>query len=367
MIRLTVPDIGKEEIEAVNRVLESGYLVQGKMVEQFEESIRKYVGTKYAIAVSSGTAALHLALLALGIEPGDEVIVPDFTFPATANVVELVGATPVFMDIDLATLNIDVNLIPQAISDRTKAIMPVHLFGQPADMKPILDIAEKNNLFIIEDATCALGAEYRGMKCGSIGHVGCFSFHPRKVITTGEGGMVVTDNEEIAEKVRSLRNHGMVTNQKGNMFAMAGFNYRMTDFQAAIGVKQLKKIDDIIYTRKRIAKLYDQLLANRNWIEIPMTIADANHTYQSYVVMINKQGNARNDIIKYLKDKGIETSIGTYALHQLEFYQNKYDYQIKDFPHSQEAYKNSLALPIYSSLMDNQIEFIISALRDFCD
>ena len=221
MIRLIIPEIGDEEVQAVSAVLRSGYLVQGKHVEDFEHRVAAFVGVKHAVAVSSGTAALHVALAALDIGPGDDVLVPDFTFPATANVVALLGATPVLVDVDPATFNTTADLLRPAITPRTKAIMPVHLFGQPAEMQPILDLAAEHGLAVVEDAACALGALYHGRPCGSLGQLGCFSFHPRKVITTGEGGMIVTDDDALAERLRLLRNHGMAKHAGRHPFCAA--------------------------------------------------------------------------------------------------------------------------------------------------
>lgn len=286
MIRLIRPEIGTEEIRKVSEVLKSGFLVQGKNVEKFEKKVANYLSVKYAMAVSSGTAALHLALIALGIKEGDEVVLPDFTFPATGNVVVLVGAKPVLIDIDLKTFNIDPTRIEGNITSRTKAIIPVHEFGQSADMDPILDIAKRNNLYVIEDAACALGAEYKDKKCGTMGDIGCFSFHPRKAITTGEGGMVVTNNPDVAAKVKALRNHGMTNKDGIYYFEYTGFNYRMTDFQAALGWVQMKKLDEIIKKRRELAALYDSFLKGNDILIIPNVANGIKHIYQSYVVLL---------------------------------------------------------------------------------
>ena len=362
MIRLTIPDIGKEELKEIKNVLESGFLVQGKKVEEFENIVAKYVGTKYAIAVTSGTTALHLSLVALGIKRGDEVIVPDFTFPATANVVEHVGAKPILTDINLETFNIDVNEIKNKITSKTKAIIPVHLFGQPADMDPIIEIAEENDLYVIEDAACALGAEYKGKKCGNIGDIGCFSFHPRKVITTGEGGMITTNDPDIAEKLRILRNHGIkVINGKYD-FVQPGFNYRMNEIQAAMGIVQMRKLDKVIKKRIELARVYDELLEDVSQICVPVVSNYAKHIYQSYVVLVD-ENISRDLLTSKLREEGIETSIGTYALHAQEFYRNKYQYTANDYPNSQKAYSSGLALPLYSWLSEKNLIIVTTSIR----
>jgi perosamine synthetase len=357
VIRLVVPEIGEEEIQAVVAVLRSGHLVQGEYVQEFERLVAEYVGVKHAVAVSSGTAALHLGLLALGIGPGDEVIVPDFTFPATANVVELVGAKPVLIDIDISTFNLNVNQIRPAINPRTKAILPVHLFGQPADMDPILQIAEEHGLFIVEDAACALGAEYRGRKCGAMGQVGCYSFHPRKAITTGEGGMVVTHDDAVAERVRRLRNHGMVKAKGGNSFELAGFNYRMTDFQGALGAVQMRRLEGIIAHRTELARLYDKVLAGIPSIIRPMAMNGVRHIWQSYVILL-REGFDRDEVMTTLKEHGIEATIGTYAVSA----QPCYATPTKIPPVSWQAYEYSLCLPLHTKMSSADIRGIAECL-----
>jgi len=363
MIRLTRPEIGEKEIREIGKVLKSGFLVQGKNVKKFEKEVSKYLNVKYAVAVSSGTAALHLSLIALGIKEGDEVILSDFTFPSTGNVVVLVGAKPILVDIDLSTYNIDPIKIEKKITSKTKAIIPVHEFGQSADMDPILKIAKQYKLYVIEDAACTLGAEYRGMKCGTMGDIGCFSFHPRKAITTGEGGMVVTNNEEIAEKVRALRNHGMVNRNGKYGFKYAGLNYRMTDFQGAMGWVQMKKIDEIIERRRELAKVYDSLLQNTRGLQTPFVAKNNKHIYQSYVILLNEQVN-RDGVIRKLRKKGIETTIGTYALHCQPFYQDNYSYKKGELENSYKAFKQSLCLPLSQSMQEKDVKKITNTLKE---
>lgn len=379
MIRLTVPDFDEEEFQAVREVLKSGYLVQDEKVAKFESMVADYVGTKYAVAVSSGTAALHLSLLALGIGPGDEVIVPDFTFPATANVVELCGARPILIDVDIETYNIDpvkierfidqncdydetMGLVNKQTRGTVKVIMPVHLFGQPADMDPIKQIAQKYNLKIVEDAACALGAEYEGKKCGNLSHIGCFSFHPRKILTTGEGGMITTNDASIANKVQLLRNHGMDKGSGKIDFVLPGFNYRMSEVEATIGIVQMRHIEDTISKRVSMAQAYNQFMKNLEWLSLPKVMSGAKHIFQSYVIIV-KDVIDRDTLIKKLGSKGIESTIGTHALHCMSYYRGKYSYPQVEFPNALHTFKSGLSLPLHSKLTDSDIRFIADYLN----
>lgn len=364
MIRLSVPEVGEEELEEIRKVLESGWLVQGEKVYEFERLVQEYVGAKHAIAVSSGTAALHLALLALGIGPGDEVIVPDFTFPATANVVEIVGADCKFVDISLETLNIDPEKIEENITSRTRAIMVVHEFGYPAEMDKIMALARKYGLKVIEDAACALGAEYKGKKVGTFGDVGCFSLHPRKNITTGEGGIVVTNDDELAEKIRMLRNHGMRDVDGKIRFEMAGLNYRMTNIQGAIGVVQMRRLEGIIEKRRELAMLYNHLLEDADWIKLPSETKDGRHVWQTYHIVVDSKTN-RNDLIAYLKNCGIEANYGAYVVHRESYYAKKYGLSERQFESSIKAADKGLALPIHSKLEFRDIKFIADKLKEY--
>ena len=358
MIRLADPEIHEEEIQAVTAVLRSGYLVQGEHVQQFERLVAEYVGADYAYAVTSGTAALHLALLASDIGFGDEVIIPDFTFPATANVVELVGAKPVLVDIDLASFNMDARQLRPAVTERTKAIIPVHLFGQSADMDPIFETAEEYDLSVIEDAACALGAEYKGYKCGSMGNVGCFSFHPRKAITTGEGGMVVTNDRDVARRISRLRNHGMAQIHGQNRLEMPGFNYRMTDLQGALGAVQMTRLEGIIRRRTELARSYGELLAGIACIECPFAMEGLRHIWQSYVILLEEDKD-RDRTLRALRDLEIEAGIGTYALSAQRRYRNT----SKAFPNSSRAYKQGICLPLHSKMSATDIEEISKCLE----
>ena len=364
MIRLAKPNIPQEAIDKVIEVLKSGNLVQGKYVAEFENKLQEYLSIKYVIAVSSGTAALHLSLIALGIKQGDEVIVPAFSFPATANVVELVGAKPIFVDINLDDFCIDTSQIEDVITDRTKAIMPVHEFGQSAKMDDVITISKKHDLKLIEDAACALGAEFNNQKVGTFGEFGCFSFHPRKAITTGEGGAIVPNDDVLANKVRALRNHGIEIVNNKIEFNYAGFNYRMTDFQAAMGIPQLEKFDSIINQLIKIAINYDEYFKEIEWIKIPKHFENRKSVYQTYHILIDENYN-RNDLIHFLNKKGIQTNYGAQALHLQKYFKDKYNYESSNFYNASIANNNGLALPMGDHLNKNKINKIIQKLKLF--
>ncbi|MBD5637190.1 DegT/DnrJ/EryC1/StrS family aminotransferase [Clostridium botulinum] len=363
MIRLSVPFIDDNEMNEIKNVLNSGYLVQGNKVEEFENLIKEYLNVKHAIAVSNGTAALYLSLIALDIKPSDEIIVPDFTFPATSNVVENMGAKSIFVDINLDDFCIDTDKIENKINNNTKVIIPVHEFGQVSNMDKIMDLASKYSLRVVEDAACALGAEYKNRKIGTIGDLGCFSFHPRKSITTGEGGIVVTNNDEYARKIRAIRNHGIDYYKEKPKFIYAGLNYRMTNIQGAIGVAQFRKLDEISKARKIIANKYNEKLYNVKGIILPREKEYSKHIWQTYHILLNKNIN-RDSLIKNLKEKGIETNFGAYAVHEQDYYKNKYNYDDKEFKKSSFAWKQGLALPLYVGIKDNEIDYIVSQLKD---
>lgn len=361
MIKLARPYIPEKAIEKAGEVLRSGNLVQGKYVKEFENSLCNYLNIKNAVVVSSGTAALHLALLVLDIKKDDEVIVPAFTFPATANVVEIVGAKPVFVDITLDDFCIDTSKIEEKITPQTKVIIPVHEFGQAAKMDDIMNIAKKYNLKIIEDAACALGAEFKDKKVGTFGKLGCFSFHPRKAITTGEGGVIVTNDDKLAEKLRVLRNHGISYKDGKVDFIAAGLNYRMTDFQAALGLEQLIEIDNIIEQRIEISNLYDAKLSSNSKIKIPFKYKNRKAIYQTYHIIISDKID-RDKLINKLKENGIETNLGAQALHCLTYYKEKYCLEENDYPNAAIAYKQGLALPVGNYLTEKDVSFVCKKL-----
>jgi dTDP-4-amino-4,6-dideoxygalactose transaminase len=372
MIRLTVPSLEEDDLKAVYEVIASGFLVQGTQVAAFEKAVAKYAGVEYAVAVSSCTAALHLALLALDTRPGDMVIVPAYSFIATANVVELCGAEPVFVDIQADTFNMDPNCLESVLkrlmsaketAGRVKAVMPVHAFGQMADMPAIGELAKRYNLPVVEDAACALGATLSGRQAGTWGTMGCFSFHPRKAITTGEGGIVVTNDDNAARRIRALRNHGQDPDASSPDFIMPGFNYRMTEFQAALGITQLSKLDRIIAARRRLAAAYDALFSDTE-LRIPAVRKENKSVYQSYVVLLPKNAaSQRQDLIKRLKHNGIETTIGTWHMPLTTYFRTRYGYRVGDFPVADEVFSRALTLPLYERLPEQKQKEVGQFLR----
>jgi dTDP-4-amino-4,6-dideoxygalactose transaminase len=352
--------VGTAELESIKRVLDSGILTEGRVCAELERRFARYIGCHYAVAASSCTSALHLALIGIGIGAGDEVIVPDFTFPATANAVLMTGARPVLVDIDLDSYNIDSSRIREVITDKTRAIIAVHLFGLSADMLPIRAIAKEKELRIVEDAACAIGATYRGAKVGTLGDVACFSFHPRKIMTTAEGGMITTDDRAIAELVARLKNHGAIREHGRSKFVLMGYNYRLSDVHAAIGLVQLKKIKRLIASRARIARLYTRLLESIRGIVTPSRTEDV-HTYQSYVIRITDDfGPCRDDMIKRLRRRGVETQIGTYALHLQPAFK---EFARDECSSSALAYESTLSLPIASKMTASQVKRVVNLLR----
>jgi len=366
MIPLARPYFDQNEINEIKKVLDSGWVSQGPMVEKFEEKVSKYLNIKYAVAVSNCTAALHLSLLSIGIKKGDEVLVADYTFPATGHSVLYCGAKPIFIDIDTNTYNINPDLIETKITKKTKAIIPVHTFGQPTDMNAIIKIAKKYKLKVIEDAACALGAKYKNKFAGTIGDIGCFSFHARKGITTGEGGMVVTNNKKLANSVRLHSVFGMTTQNKNNksifaipVFNKLGYNYKMSDILAAVGVSQLEKLNQIIKKKRELADYWDKKMQEVNLIKSPFVDKDIFHVYQSYVAIVDKRIN-RNKLIEYLKKYNIQAQIGTYASHVQPVYQSK-----QKCPNSLDIFNRAIALPMYCTLKKYDINKIIYYLKKF--
>lgn len=373
MIRLIVPSIEEDDLKAVGEALASGYLVQRERVSAFEQAVADYVGSKYGVAVSSCTAALHLSLLALDVGPGDIVLVTAYSWIATANVIEMCGAKPVFVDIRPDTFNMDPNCLAETLGQlmtntetatRLKAILPVHAFGQMADMDAILEIANRYHLPVIEDAACALGATLNGLQAGTWGVMGCFSFHPRKAITTGEGGIIATNDPKLVRRLRALRNHGQNPEVSSPDFIMPGLNYRMTEFQAALGLTQMRKLDRIIASRSRLAANYGQLLMNTE-VQPPLLRAGSQPVYQSYVVLLPVESAARRDeLISRLNDAGIESSIGTCHMPLTHFYRTHYDYKVGDFPVTDKVFVRSLALPLYERLSEDDQRRIVSNLQE---
>ena len=362
-IPLARPDIHESDIEAMASVLRTGNLVQGINVLALEESFAHRQHSRYAIAASSGTATLHLALLAFGIGPGDEVIVPALSYIATANVVELVGAKAVFVDIDILTYNIDVGKCEAAITANTKAIIPVHEFGLACDIDEICVIASRHKILVIEDAACALGACQHGKPVGSFGDIGSFSLHPRKSITSGEGGVLVTGQESLNKKIRQLRNHGIEMHEGTMEFEESGFNYRLTDFQAALALSQFKRLDSILNHKAKIAGIYLNEIRNPR-ISLPSVPVGRNHTWQTFHVLLSEELDQRNTIL-HLTQKGIGTNYGAQCIPAQRYYQRKYGYNAKAlFPNAYRAFASGLAIPLYEKLGEDQILYIAKTMNE---
>ncbi|MFH1434950.1 MAG: DegT/DnrJ/EryC1/StrS family aminotransferase [Pseudomonadota bacterium] len=384
-IPITRVEFTDEELDSVRKALTSGQVAQGPFVEEFERKWRAFNGSRHAIATSSCTSALHLSLAALGVGPGDEVILPAFTWVATANCVEILGAKPVFCDIDLRTFNIDVSLIEGLITESTKAVIPVHLFGLPADMKPVMAAAAGRDLIVVEDAACGFGARYGGASVGNFGRAGCFSFHPRKAITTGEGGMIVTADDALAQKLRSLRDHGAVMSKEQQRsgpkpwlmpdFPRVGFNFRLTDIQAAIGSAQMDRAVRILERRAELAARYDEALKGVEWLALPHCPQSRSHGYQSYVCLMRPEAitarnvvrlkGMRNALMDFLQKKGIATRPGTHAVHLLGYYAEKYDLTPQGFEQAWFADSCSVALPLFASLRDDELDYIVSTIKSY--
>jgi perosamine synthetase len=361
-IPLARPMTGEEELAEIREVLQSGQLSQGPKTVEFEGMVAQAAGARFSLATSSCTTALHLSLVALGIGPGDEVLVPDFTFPATANVVVQCGARPVLVDIDLATYNLDPGELRRHLSARTRAIVPVHLFGLPAEMEPVTAFAREHGLSIVEDAACALGASYRGQPCGSFGDAACFSFHARKVVTTGEGGMVVTSRPELAERLQVLRSHGGIRRNERFVFEDAGFNYRLSDIHAAVGVAQVRRLGDLVARRRILAARYLSVLDDVAGVGVPSEPEGSSHVYQAFVVLLD-QGIARDTVVSGMRERAIETTIGTYALHDQPFFRRAYGYSGGECPRSHEAFLRTLALPLYPGMELDDVDLVVRSLE----
>lgn len=372
-IPITIPYFDKNEERAVVDVLRSGWVTQGPRVAEFEEAVEKFTGTKYAVATTSATTSLFLALYLLGVGQGDEVIVPSFSFIATANVIRHTGATPVFVDIDPNTYNIDPNLIESKITKNTKAIIPVDQLGLPCEIDAINRIAKKHNLFVVQDAACSLGSKYKGKSIGGYADLTCFSFHPRKTITCGEGGMIVTNNKEWAERAKLLRHHGMgVSDLKRHSaksvvhedYVEAGFNFRMTDLQAAVGVEQMKKFPEILRKRKALAKRYNRVFSKHKYLT-PVYVADyIDYNYQSYILRLSREAKiTRDELLQKLLDAGIAGKRGVMAIHREECYLK--DYPNVSLPETEEATDHTVLIPLYSQMSTSDQDYVIEQIVKF--
>jgi len=371
MIRLASPDIRAEDLEAVRRVLESGWLVQGKHVAAFEDAIADFLGVEAAVAVNSGTSALHTALSGLGVHAGDKVAVSAYSHVASANVVELVGAEPVFVDVEPRTFNMDPRQLGLVLDERSQqtgdaeplaAIVLVHAFGQMANLDAIRELADRYEIPVVEDAACGLGAKWSGQGPGSTTPAACFSFHPRKAITTGEGGMLVTNDGRLADAARAFRNHGQEPGSTPPDFVSPGLNYRMTEFQAVLGSSALSRLEEGIALRQQAANRYDNLLAGL--VDVPAVPEESEHVYQSYVVLLSDNvAPARSRLIDWLRDNGVESQIGTYSIPMTSYYQQRYGYTEASFPVSSDLFARSLALPMHEKLTADDQEQVAEALR----
>jgi dTDP-4-amino-4,6-dideoxygalactose transaminase len=374
-----------QEKQSVLEPLDSGWLVQGPKVKNFEEQWSAFTKADHSIAVTSCTSALHLSLAALEFGPEDEAIVPAFTWVSTANVVEHLGGKVVFCDIKLDTFNIDIELVEPKITEKTKVILPVHLFGLSVDMDPIVKLAKKYNLLIVEDAACGFGSMYHGNHVGTFGNAGCFSFHPRKAVTTGEGGMVTTNDATLAEKIRRLRDHGaaMTDLQRHNgacpyLLAdhpVAGYNQRMTDLQGSLGSAQMDRADDIVFERRRIAKKYDIAFENLDWLKTPLNKVGYDHGYQSYACLfepevinensVSRINGMRNAWMDKLQKDGVSTRPATHAVHMLSYYKEKYGIKPVDFPNAYVADQCSISLPLFHGMKEDEQNFVIDKVLKF--
>lgn len=372
-IPIAKPYVGPEEEQSVIQSLRSGWLSQGPRVAEFEKQFAEFVGAKHAVAVSSCTTALHLAFIAAGIESGDEVLCPSLSFIATANSIRYVGATPIFVDIDSQTYNLDPNKIEAAITPRTKAILAVHQIGLPAALDEILEIARRRNLLVIEDAACAIGSAYHGRRIGQPhAYMACFSFHPRKILTTGEGGMITTSDDKVATRIRQLRQHAMTASDLTRHHSQkvlietydeVGYNFRMTDLQAAIGLVQLDRVEGFIERRRKFAAHYGEALLKLGWLTPPSEPAGYFHNFQSYMPRLTKDAPIdRDTLMQGLLDRGISTRRGIMAAHREAPYRDpRWD---RELPETNVATDECIVLPLFHQMTDEEQAFVIDGIGE---
>ncbi len=369
--------VGQGEIDAVAEVIRSGWLTMGAKTLEFEQEFARFIGVPHAVAVNSCTSGLHLALEAIGLQPGDEVLLPTTTFTATAETVTYLGGRPVLADIDPATMNLDPEDARKRITPRTRAIIPVHLAGQPCDLAEIHAVAKAHNLHVIEDAAHALPASYRGRSVGSISEMTVFSFYATKTLTTGEGGMVTTHNEAFADRMRMMRLHGISRDAwrrysgEGNWYYEvheAGYKYNLTDLQAAIGLVQLAKCDALNAARERIALRYDTAFSRNEVLEVPTVRADRTTAWHLYILRLQpgKLEISRDHLIEELRRRGIGTSVHFIPLHLHPYYQRTFHYRKGDFPRAEAEYERCISLPIYPDMSDDAIGYVISTIEEIC-
>jgi perosamine synthetase len=368
-IPIAEPDLSGNEERYVIECIRTGWISsKGRFVDQFEEKFASYVGTRHAIAVSSGTAALHLALAALDIQPGDEIIMPTFTMIACANVAKYLGAKPVLVDSEISTWNINTNRIEEKITNKTKAIVVVHIYGHPADMDPIMKIAKKHGLYVVEDAAEAHGAEYKGEKVGRIGDIGCFSFYANKIITTGEGGMITTNDDEIAEKVKKLRDQGYnLSMRKWLIHDVIGYNYRLTNLQAAVGLAQLERIEEFVNKHRENAYYYNSLLKGIHGVTLPPEMSWAKNVYWLYTILIDEEilGITRDDLMKKLENYGIDTRSSFLPIHLQPPYRDVYANE--KYPIAELLGRRGVNLPSGNMITKKDIEYVVSAIKNAVD
>lgn len=363
-ISLIEPVVGEAELENVKAVLDSGYMTQGPYAQEFEDRFADRTETRHGITVTSCTTGMELVFEALDIGSGDEVILPDFTHPATGNVVERIGADPVLVDVDRETYNIDPTAVREAVTDRTAALLPVAWGGQPLDPDPLYEIADEHDLVIVEDAACGAGASYDGDPVGSQFDASVFSFHPRKVLTTGEGGVITTDDDELERTVRSIKNFGTdPSGDRTGFFRADATNYRFSDILAAVGVAQLERADEITSRRREIAAIYDDLLESIDGVDTPTVIENGVHNYQSYCIYVEAGDTSlRDTLIDELADESIETQIGTYALSETKAFGNAK--RGGDLSTSTDLYHNLLTLPVSHSMSDEDQQRVVDELKE---